>query len=123
MSTPSDYVLVVDDDPGIRDTVAEMLDFEGFAVRTAPDGAVALAMVERERPGVVLLDMRMPVMDGWQFARAVHDRGLHLPIVVMTAAENAQAWCDEIHGDACLPKPFDMDFLIETVARFRSSSN
>jgi CheY-like chemotaxis protein len=111
-------VLIVDDERAIRDTLVEILEDEGFAVRTAADGAQAIEAIEREQPCVVLLDMRMPVLDGWGVAAELRARGLRVPIAVMTAASDAQRWCDEIGGDACLPKPFDLDKLVATVARF-----
>jgi CheY-like chemotaxis protein len=110
---------VVDDDPAIRELVADALGDEGYLVTTAANGAEAVEAVESRRPWLVLLDMRMPVLDGWGFAAAMRERGVRPPIVVMTAAENARRWCEEIDGDACLAKPFDLDDLYETVAAFR----
>jgi CheY-like chemotaxis protein len=110
-------ILVVDDDDMIRDLVADALSDEGYAVIKAADGAEALRRRDEQMPALVLLDMRMPVLDGWGFARTVRERGLRLPIVVMTAAENAERWREEIGGDGCLPKPFDLDVLFETVAK------
>jgi two-component system chemotaxis response regulator CheY len=110
-------VLVVDDDAAIRETVSTALDLEGYEVSTAADGALALEAVERVRPCLVLLDMRMPVLDGWGVAAALRARGVRVPIAVMTAAADAQRWCDEIGADACVPKPFDLDHLLDTVAR------
>jgi two-component system chemotaxis response regulator CheY len=110
-------ILVVDDDEMIRDLVADALSDEGYAVVTAQDGAEALGRIEEQMPALVLLDMRMPVLDGWGFARLARERGLRLRIVVMTAAENADRWCQEIGGDGCLPKPFDLDVLFETVSK------
>jgi CheY-like chemotaxis protein len=108
-------ILVVDDDPSIRTTVSEILAMEGYPVETAADGAEALQAVERAQPALVLLDMRMPVMDGWGFARALRDRGLHLPILVMTAAQNARRWAEEIGADGYLAKPFDLLDLLNAV--------
>ena len=110
-------ILVVDDDPVIRRTVAEMLDLEEYAVTTAPDGAQALLTVERERPGLVLLDMRMPVLDGWGFARALQERNITIPIVAMTAAQDAARWAAEIGAAGYLAKPFDMLDLLAAVER------
>ncbi len=115
MTAPT--ILVVDDDPSIRGLVAEMLDLEGYPVHTAANGAEALAAVEQEQPALVLLDMRMPVMDGWAFARETRRRGLALSILVMTAAQNARRWADEISADGYLAKPFDLDDLLRTVGR------
>ena len=108
-------ILVVDDDPSIRETVSQILELEGYPVETAADGAEALRAVERARPAVVLLDMRMPVLDGWGFARALHERGVELPIVVMTAAQDARRWADEIGAAGHLSKPFELLDLLSAV--------
>jgi two-component system, chemotaxis family, chemotaxis protein CheY len=108
-------ILVVDDDEGILDLVIMTLEFEGFTTRAARDGAQALEIVERERPAAILLDMRMPVMDGWGFARALAERGIDIPIVVMTAAQDAPRWAEEIGADAYIEKPFDLGVMVRTV--------
>jgi CheY-like chemotaxis protein len=112
------HVLVVDDDPEIRTVVADVLEMEACRVETAGNGAEALARIEASPPCLVLLDMRMPVMDGWQVAEQLRRRGLELPIVVMTAAQDARAWAEEIGADAVLAKPFELDELVATVTRF-----
>ena len=112
-------ILVVDDDASIRQTVREILDFEGYAVETAADGLEALRAVERGEPSLVLLDMRMPELDGWGFARAIRERGIQLPILVMTAAENARSWANEIGADGYVAKPFELDELLAAVERVR----
>ncbi len=108
-------VLVVDDEAAIRETVAELLRFEGYEVQTAVHGADALRQVERSRPAAVLLDMRMPVLDGWGFARTLRDRGIDLPIVVMTAAQDARRWASEIGANGYLAKPFDLVDVLSAV--------
>jgi CheY-like chemotaxis protein len=110
-------ILVVDDEPDILDVVVMMLEVEGYETETARDGTEALTAIERERPSLVLLDMRMPRMDGWEFARTLAERGLDIPVVVMTAARDARRWADEIDADAYLGKPFQMDALIRTIRR------
>ncbi len=110
-------ILVVDDDPSIRATISEILRMEGYPVEVAANGAEALTTVERSRPGLVLLDMRMPVLDGWGFARGLRERGVDLPILVMTAAQNARRWAEEIGADGYLAKPFDIDDLLDAVER------
>ena len=112
-------VLVVDDDPLIRDLVRDSLELEGYRVVAAEDGADGLGALRDAEPCVVLLDMRMPNVDGWEFARRYRARaGRPAPIVVMTAAENADRWCAEVAADACLPKPFALDDLYALVGRF-----
>jgi CheY-like chemotaxis protein len=116
-------ILVVDDDPTILATVSETLDLEGYPVVTATNGAEALEAVERERPSVVLLDMRMPILDGWGFVRAIRERGISLTVVVMTAASDARRWAREIGAQGVLAKPFELDDLLAAVQRVRAPGN
>jgi len=106
---------VVDDDPSIVAVITDILSAEGHEVVSAENGQDALAKVNGE--SLVLLDMRMPVLDGWEFARRFRASGKRSPIVVMTAAENASRWADEIGADGYLAKPFEMDALIAAVER------
>ena len=112
-------VLVVEDEAEIRDFVAMVLDSEGYRVTTAANGALALDEVGREPYDLILLDMRMPVMDGWSFARAYREgiTGPHAPIVVLTAARDAAERADQIHAEGYLGKPFDLDDLLSMVAQ------
>ena len=112
-------ILVVDDDESIRQTVSEILEVEGYRVAAAANGEEALARVEQSKPALVLLDMRMPVLDGWGFARVLRERGIRLPILVMTAAQNARSWAEEIGADGYVAKPFDLDELLSKVERLR----
>jgi two-component system, chemotaxis family, chemotaxis protein CheY len=95
--------------------VAEILMSEGHEVISAENGAEALTKADGE--SLVLLDMRMPVLDGWGFAREFRAAGKRAPIVVMTAAENARRWAEEIGADGYLSKPFEIDALIEAVEK------
>lgn len=109
-------VLIVEDDPEIQNLVAMLLESEGCTAETADNGREALDVLSRKRPDLILLDMRMPVMDGWEFAaqlRARHISGI--PIIVMTAAEDAKQRAEEIHADGLVGKPFDLQVLINTV--------
>jgi CheY-like chemotaxis protein len=117
----SDGILVIEDDLDLLGLVELLLRDAGYRVRTASDGLQALERVSEEMPGLILLDMRMPVMNGWEFAhefRARHGRAC--PIVVVTAAENAQLRAAEVEAEAWLAKPFDLDDVLRTVARFIS---
>jgi two-component system, chemotaxis family, chemotaxis protein CheY len=116
---PERPILVVDDDPTILVTVCEALDLEGFPVVTATNGAEALEAVDRDDPSLVLLDMRMPVLDGWGFMGAIRQRGLSLSVVVMTAAADARRWAREIGAQGVLAKPFELDELFSAVERLR----
>lgn len=110
-------ILVVDDDEVILAAVSGILIQEGFRVETATNGSEALDSVERGRPDVVLLDMRMPVLDGWAFARVLREREIDLRIVVMTAAQDAKRWAEEIGANSYLAKPFDLEDLIAVVEK------
>lgn len=111
-------VLVVEDDQDLLLLLEMILGDAGHRVRTASDGRIALAQVAEEMPAVILLDMRMPVMNGWEFAREFHARyGRACPIVVVTAAENAAARAEEIGADDWLSKPFELDDVLHAVAR------
>jgi two-component system chemotaxis response regulator CheY len=111
-------VLVVEDDDDLRGAVEWALDEEGYRVVTAANGAEALEQVDHEQPDLILLDMRMPVMDGWGFARSYRQRTeSQVPIVVVTAAQDAARWALEIQAAGYLAKPFDIDELLQAVAR------
>ena len=124
MLLPKDCpIVIVDDDPSILETVADILDGEGYPVVMATNGREAMNLIERmhaitpDCPPLILLDMRMPVLDGWGVARELRERGFLVPIVVMTAAQDAQRWCDEIGARGCLPKPFELEDLLSEVRR------
>jgi len=117
---PTTPILLVEDDPVLRDFVADVLVDEGYRVLAAPDGAEALAILAGgARPSLVLLDMHMPVMDGWGFAEAYRRLPApRAPLVVMTAAHDTRERADAIGADGLLAKPFDLDDLLDAVARF-----
>jgi CheY-like chemotaxis protein len=110
-------ILVVDDDAGIRDTLRDILESEGYPVLTADNAARALALVEAAPPQVIVLDMRMPVASGWDFAAALRARGVAIPILVLTAARDPEAVAREIGAADFVGKPFDVLDLLEKVAK------
>jgi CheY-like chemotaxis protein len=113
------HVLVVEDDLDLLGIVEMVLQDAGHRVRTAVDGLRALERVAEEMPRLILLDMRMPVMNGWEFAREFRRRyGRACPIVVVTAAENAQLRAAEVEAEGWLSKPFDLDDVLRMVSRF-----
>lgn len=112
-------VLVVDDDEVILESIQLALMDEGYAVVVASNGQEALARAGEQAPCLILLDMKMPIMDGWAFAAAYRERPApHAPIVVMTAAHDSRARAAEIGADSFLSKPFDLEHLFDMVRRF-----
>lgn len=115
-------VLVVEDDASLRELLAMVLEGEGFSVTTAANGREALEAISASRPMVILLDMRMPVMDGWQFCREMDRRGGARPmIVVVTAAPDPALRAAEVDADAWLSKPFDRAALLALMRRMTES--
>lgn len=109
-------ILIVEDDPDILDVEADALTRKGYRVTKAHDGAQALERMAETLPQLILLDMRMPVMDGWTFTQIVRDRfGRGIPIVVVTAADDSRLRAAEIGADADLGKPFELEHLYEVV--------
>ena len=111
-------ILVVDDDDALRETLAEFLEAEGYTVQAAGDGATALFLIERSLPDLVLLDMRMPLLDGPKFMRELDNRGIDVPVVVMTAAEDESYAQNEFHPSGFVGKPFHLEELQSAVDRF-----
>ena len=108
-------ILVVDDDQDIRDVIAESLALDGYLVRTAPNGKVALEQAHAKRPDLIVLDLMMPVMSGVEFlaARREDPALATTPVVVITAAFDSQ-----VEGAALLlQKPFELETLLAIVAR------
>ena len=119
-------MLVVEDDEAIRRLVSMTLFEHGYEVLSAANGAVALERVREHQPDVILLDMNMPIMDGWEFSRRYRELNVPAPgvrqaavapVIVMTAAVAAQARAEQIGADDYVAKPFDLDELIEVVER------
>ena len=114
-------LLIVDDDPSIRRLVSYALGDEGYQVDEASDGLVALEMVGRLHPDIIILDMRMPGMDGWEFAKVYRERyERQVPIIVLTAAPDAAQRAADVNAQDYVPKPFDLDALLERISAIES---
>ena len=112
-------VLVVDDDKAVRESLRRSLDFNGYDVVLASDGAEALATIGTVQPDVVVMDVMMPRLDGLEATRALRQTGHDLPILVLTARD---AVGDRVEGldagaDDYLTKPFALE---ELLARLRA---
>ena len=111
-------ILVVEDDEDTRWLVADALGDNGYHVLQARHGAEALRLLEGASPSAILLDIRMPVMDGVTFARTYRGRSATpVPIIVMTGEADAERFYREIDADATLRKPFHLLDLVDVVRR------
>jgi two-component system response regulator MprA len=111
-------VLVVDDDAGIREFIRLGLEDEGYAVSTAANGLQALESVAASQPALVLLDLQMPVMNGWQLQVRLREEHSSIPVVFMSAIDDVADQA-ALHGAAgSLAKPFGLQRLLDMVARF-----
>jgi two-component system, cell cycle response regulator DivK len=120
--TADRYVLVVDDYPDAREMLATYLAFRGFAVATADDGASAIRKALTERPGLILMDLSMPGVDGWEATRRLRAdaRTKDVPIIAVTAhaGPDSEAKAREAGVDGFIAKPFDLDALANVVEDF-----
>jgi CheY-like chemotaxis protein len=118
MQTGCLKILVVEDDPDLAALEAELLEEHGHRVEIANNGREALAAVERAAPDLILLDMKMPVMSGREFVDEYRrTQPSPAPIVVVTAADDAQVRAAEVGASGWIAKPFDPDALVENVMR------
>ena len=116
--TPGQYILVVDDDDDFRETLAEVLAEAGYPVQQAGNGEAALHKVAEEAPGIVLLDLKMPVLDGWGVMERMRaePRSAAVPILILSAY--GFEWEAELLGaQGYIPKSVGMDEILERVRR------
>ncbi len=115
----TDCVVLVDDEPNIRETVAFILDAEGIDVETASDGARGLDAVRRARPKVVLLDVMMPEMDGYQVCRAIREdptlAGVYVLILTAKGQKADELKAMEVGADRYVSKPFDDEVVLSLI--------
>jgi two-component system OmpR family response regulator len=108
------HLLIVDDEDNLRSMLAAALQHHGFVVSTAADGREALAVIPKERPDLVLLDVMMPDLDGFEVCRRLRTEGDRTPVLFLTARDSTE---DKVRGltlggDDYLQKPFSLDELI-----------
>ncbi|GAA1739810.1 response regulator transcription factor [Nonomuraea bangladeshensis] len=110
-------LLIVEDDPNILELLAASLRFAGFDVTTAKSGVDAVASVQRHRPDLVVLDVMLPDLDGFEIVRRLRGGGLHTPVVFLTARDETE---DKIRGltiggDDYVTKPFSLEEVIARI--------
>lgn len=119
--TPSKRVLIVEDAPDLRSLLCQLFESEGYRVSQAANGREALALLQAasELPQLILLDLMMPVMDGFAFrrAQAAQPRLAGIPVVIMTA--DGDPWSKQLRAGAAdsLRKPVEVDELLEVIDR------
>ncbi len=110
-------ILVVDDHDGVRRTTRAVLEQHGFDVIEACHGGEAMAVYRWQEPDLVLLDLEMPVVDGWTFLRLAQRASIETPVLVVSSSPDAAS----LFGTRCVvgvfPKPFNVLELIEAVKR------
>jgi two-component system OmpR family response regulator len=112
-------VLIVDDEPNIRDLLATSLRFAGFEIQTAANGTAAVAAVTESEPDIILLDVMLPDMNGFSVTKKLRSAGIQAPILFLTARDEVEDKITglTVGGDDYLTKPFSLD---EVVARIQA---
>lgn len=109
--------MVVDDDRAILDMVSELLDYEGYPVIAVSESRDAVTWASDEQPALILLDMMMPEMSGWQVLAALraNPTTLHIPVVLLSARHDLSALAENLKVETFLEKPFEIDDLLDVV--------
>ena len=114
MTDPAARLLVVDDEPTVRELLSAALRFTGFAVTSAGTGAEALASLENETPDLVVLDVMLPDLDGFEVVRRLRDRRGSVPVLFLTARDAPDDVVTglALGGDDYVTKPFNLEELV-----------
>lgn len=109
--------MVVDDDRAILDMVSELLDYEGYPVIAVSESRDALKCANDRQPALILLDMMMPEMSGWQVLAALRSNPttLNIPVVLLSARHDLSALAETLKVECFLEKPFEIDELLDVV--------
>jgi CheY-like chemotaxis protein len=118
MTSTAHEVLVVDDEASSRDLLAEVLQLEGYTVATATNGLQAMALLDGHQPDVILLDLTMPVMDGFAFRgkQLLSPHLASIPVIVLSAKFFVNGELERLRPFAWLAKPFDVGLVLRAVA-------
>ncbi|MCL5961646.1 MAG: response regulator [Chloroflexi bacterium] len=116
---PGRHVLVIDDDPSLRELYRVILLEEGFSVLTAADGQEGLEKLAKSHPDLILVDLAMPRMDGVEFCQRLRHTSSYdeVPIIVVSAQSDIWQKAREIGANGCLGKPFELDEFLTCVGK------
>jgi DNA-binding response OmpR family regulator len=117
-------ILAVDDDPAILDVVAQVLMDEGYEVLTAGGGRAAVKLAREHLPRLILLDLMMPEMNGWQVVAELRasPQTRSIPILILSARRDTELMANDLKVSSYLEKPFDLDELLACVQRLLAPS-
>lgn len=110
-------ILAVDDDPTILGMIAELLGYEGYHINTTGSGREALAQAALNPPALILLDLMMPEMSGWQVIAGLRSnpRTRSIPVVLLSARRDLASTAQDLAVEQFLEKPFELDELLRIV--------
>ena len=112
-------ILIIDDDSDIRDAITQILEYEGYSVKTASNGKEGIDTVLNSKPGLILLDLMMPVMNGLQFKTELdtHEQLKDIPVVILSADGNIAQKTQDFKISGFLRKPIQLETLLNTVKK------
>lgn len=113
-------IMIVDDEPAIRIITRKILEEEGYSIIEAADGGECLKMLKKEKPDLILLDVMMPDMDGWEVCKRIKENRetrkiLTVMFTVRTSMDSIRKSLEYSHADAQINKPFELDELKDQV--------
>lgn len=111
-------ILIIDDDDGVCEILREALTDEGYAVATVPHGAAALDLVRHHQPAVIILDLRMPMMDGWSFAEQYRRQAKPgASLILLSAMRDIEESAQRIGAASFVQKPFELTDIVGKIER------
>ena len=119
------HILIADDDDDLRQALAQLLELEGFTIAGAPDGLAALELAHQVAYDLILLDVKMPGLDGLEVLAALRDLRPQMPIIMMSGQTGRNTVANALRAGACdfILKPFDDEFVLLAVKRALGQAN
>jgi DNA-binding response OmpR family regulator len=118
----STKILVVDDESSIREALSKVLQLEDYEVVTADNGQEAIEKIQSEKLDLLILDLGLPVKDGWDIVIWVAKVNPRLPVIIITGRWNQREIAEKMGADALLDKPLDMPCLLQTIRELTNES-